>query len=462
LAGAERVAWHRRSIDSALRFAAAYPEHPEAAAVETNGAERLFALGEFAAARDVAMRVVLRNPPAPAELERTAWVVAAHSEFDLASYTAAETAYLAALDLVPADDPQRAPLIERLASSIYKQGEEARNVGDDHAAVAHFLRVGAAAPTSEIRATAEYDAAAALMRLGDWSRAATVLEDFRRRYPDDALVADATANLAVAYLEAGDAARAAAEFERIADGDADVEVRREASWRAAELWAESGDTARAANAFTRYVERHPVPAPAAIDARQRLAELARMRNDSGEEMRWLAAMVAADAAAGAERTARTQSLAAHAQLRLAEPQRDAFLGVRLVAPLDRSLARKRELMEAALASYRRAVDYGLADVTTAATYEIAELYHALGRDLIASERPAELQADELSQYEILLEEQAFPFEEQAIEVHEVNVARIADGVYDEWVRASLEALAELMPVRYAKQEINEQLVSAVR
>jgi len=460
--GAERAEWHRRSIDSALRFASGYPEHPEAAAVETDAAERLFALNEFAAARDVAMRVVVRNPPAPAELERTAWIVAAHSEFDLASYSAAESAYLAALELVPADDPQHGPLIERLASSIYKQGEEARALGDDQAAIEHFLRVGAAAPTSEIRATAEYDAAAALMRVGSWTRAATVLEDFRTRYPDDPLVADATANLAVAYVESGDAARAAGEFERIADGDGDPAVRREAAWRAAELWFESGDQARAASALARYVERHPTPVPPAVDARQRLAELARARGDRTEELRWLGEIVAADAAAGAERTDRTRLLAARAQLELAEPRRDAFLGVRLVAPLERNLSRKRELMEAALTAYRRAADYGFAEVTTAATYEIAELYHALGRDLIASERPADLGPDELSQYEILLEEQAFPFEEQAIEVHELNVARMADGVYDEWVRASLDALAELMPVRYAKEEIGEELVGAVR
>src|SRR5690606_8276155 len=58
LTGAERAAWHRKSIDSALRFGATYPDHPQAAAVETNAAERLFALSDFVAARDVAMRVV--------------------------------------------------------------------------------------------------------------------------------------------------------------------------------------------------------------------------------------------------------------------------------------------------------------------------------------------------------------------------------------------------------------------
>ncbi len=116
-------------------------------------------------------------------------------------------------------------------------------------------------------------------------------------------------------------------------------------------------------------------------------------------------------------------------------------------------------MEAALDAYGRAADYRIADVTTAATYEIAELYAGLARALFDSERPAGLTPDELAQYEILLEEQAYPFEEEAISVHEVNAARTAEGVYDEWVVESLEALARLVPVRYAKQEIGERHVA---
>ena len=104
----------------------------------------------------------------------------------------------------------------------------------------------------------------------------------------------------------------------------------------------------------------------------------------------------------------------------------------------------------------------MAEVTTAANYEIAELYHALSKDLYASERPPELSADELEQYDILLEEQAFPFEEEAIDLHETNAARTADDVYDQWVKKSLAALAELSPGRYAKAEIGETLVEAIR
>jgi hypothetical protein len=178
-------------------------------------------------------------------------------------------------------------------------------------------------------------------------------------------------------------------------------------------------------------------------------------------MRWLEDIVVADAGAGAERTDRTRYLAAKAQLELAEPARRAFEAARLVIPLQDSLGIKRERMEVALQAYGKAADYGVAEVTTAATYRIAELYHGLSRDLFDSERPAELSAVELSQYDILLEEQAFPFEEEAIELHEVNAKRTADGVYDEWVAKSLEALAELNPGRYDKEEKGEPFVTAI-
>jgi hypothetical protein len=78
-----------------------------------------------------------------------------------------------------------------------------------------------------------------------------------------------------------------------------------------------------------------------------------------------------------------------------------------------------------------------------------------------SDRPADLDVDALEQYELLLEEQAFPFEEKAIDLYKANAGRAADGVYDEWVQKSFERLAGLMPARYAKQERSEDVVTAL-
>jgi tetratricopeptide (TPR) repeat protein len=126
--------------------------------------------------------------------------------------------------------------------------------------------------------------------------------------------------------------------------------------------------------------------------------------------------------------------------------------VRLTVPLDRSLAARKKSLEAALAAYGRASDYAVAPVTTAATFAMADLYRDFGRALMNSERPRNLSAEELEQYDLLLEEQAFPFEEKAIGIHERNARRATEGVYDESVRKSYAALAELEPGRFARAE----------
>ncbi len=117
-------------------------------------------------------------------------------------------------------------------------------------------------------------------------------------------------------------------------------------------------------------------------------------------------------------------------------------------------------MEAALAAYKGATDYRVAEVTTLATYEIAEIYRKLGQDIMKSERPKKISGDQLEEYNSLLEEQAFPFEEQAISTHEINAKRTRDAVYDDGVKKSFTALAELKPARYGKSELMSASVDA--
>jgi hypothetical protein len=199
-----------------------------------------------------------------------------------------------------------------------------------------------------------------------------------------------------------------------------------------------------------------------MEARNKLSVIAQKSGDYSGRDYWLREIINADRAAGAARTDRSKALAAKATLTLADPAREEFMRIKLVTPLKKSLAEKRKAMEAALKAYTQAADYQVSEVTTAATYESAELYRQLGKDLMGSERPKGLSKDELEQYNVLLEEQAFPFEEKAIQLHQVNTARTKDGTYDEWVQKSFAALAQLNPGRYAKVEIGEQQVDSIR
>jgi tetratricopeptide (TPR) repeat protein len=195
-----------------------------------------------------------------------------------------------------------------------------------------------------------------------------------------------------------------------------------------------------------------------MEARQKLADIAQGRGDAARRAALLDDIIKADQGAGAARTDRSRYLAARASLELARPTRDAFNAVRLVLPLKKSLEAKRAAMQRALKAFEAADAYAIAEVSTAATYEMAELYRQLSVDLLKSERPKSLAGEELEQYDLLLEEQAYPFEEKAIDIHLVNATRAAQGLYDDSVRASFGALAKLKPARFGKTEQNEDLV----
>ncbi len=55
--------------------------------------------------------------------QRIAWTVIGNSNFDQGVFDKAEAAYTHAQALMPPNDPERAVIVERLAASIYKQGE---------------------------------------------------------------------------------------------------------------------------------------------------------------------------------------------------------------------------------------------------------------------------------------------------------------------------------------------------
>ena len=457
LAPEQQAQWHEQYLQASLKFASSFAEHPEVPAVLTTTAEDLFRQNRFDEAIGVASQVVSLPQPATVELSRSAWTVIAHSNFDLERYSEAEYAYYQLQAQTPADDQvAQSEVRERIASSIYKQGELSREAGLLDAAVGHFLRVASAVPESPIRETAQYDAAAALIAMGAWERATPVLEQFRADFPDSDFADDVSRSLAAGYLETGDSLRAAGEFERIAEDPLmSPAEQEEALWQAAELYRNASNTERERVILETAIARYPGTFNDTLEARHRLAEIASAQRQPAERERWLRELVDVDANAGANRTDRSRYLAAIATLELTEPMRVAFVNLKLSAPLKENLSTKRQLMEQALTAYGKAAEYGVAEVTTASTFRIAEMYHVFSRDLMESERPADLDEVALEQYDILLEEQAFPFEEQAIEVYEANASRSADGVFDEWVQKSFVALAALMPGRYAKAEKSE-------
>src|SRR5207248_11665006 len=239
----------------------------------------LYELKNYKAAIEADQRVIDNYPNAEAAIRRSAWIVVAHGSFELAEYPQAEHAYGQVLAVTPDSDESRASFVDNLAASIYKQGELANEAQDFRAAADHFLRIRSAAPTSSIRATAEYDAGAALIRLEDWKAAVEVLEAFRSTFPENKLQLDATKQIALAYRQSGQLSRAAGEYDRIASQSEDPALRSEALLDAGDLHSQSNSQDRALDAYNRYVREFPKPVETAIETRFKIAELYKAAHD---------------------------------------------------------------------------------------------------------------------------------------------------------------------------------------
>jgi len=300
-----------------------------------------------------------------------------------------------------------------------------------------------------------------LIQLEDWEKAAAVLEGFRNNFPGHELQQEVTKKIAFVYRENSQLSLAATEYERIERETDDDEIRRDALLVAAELHEQDGSSINALKVYWRYVEYFPEPVEVNLETRNKISLILKEQNDQKSYLKELETIVAIDASAGKTRTPRTRYLAGKAALVLAEQDFEAFAAVKLANPFKVNLQKKRELMQVATQKFNRLVEYEIGELTAAAGYYLAEIYAHFSKALMTSERPQGLEPMELEQYELAIEDQAYPFEEKAIAVHEENLKLMSRGVYNEWIDKSLQKLAELMPARYARQEESTGIVSSL-
>lgn len=427
-------------------YAQLYPAEQQSVLIVQNAVQKAFKAGMRE--QVIGLSDILPDT-ASGEVRQEVNVLKAQAYFDLENYSDAENVFRDLLTNPSLALKTKKDLSNKLALSIYRQAEAAVAASQRDVAAREFLRVQHDAPDSELAPLATYDAIAIFMDLAKWDDAIHYLNVFQREYPKHSLQSDVTKKLSLAYLNADRGLEAAREFERLSDYVANEEEKMAALWQAAELYREKADYGSALRAYRDYAHTYKRPYAQNMEAMARLAEIYAKIADHQRRAFWLREMANADTkATKSSKTERTQFLAAGASFDLAEMRRKEFANIRLIHPLPKSLQAKKAAMQDAVKLYGQAAVYGHADFVTGSTLAIGEIYRDFSVSLLESERPENLNADELEQYNILLEDQAFPFEDKAIEFYETNVGRIAQGIYDPAIKASLKHLRKLFPARY--------------
>lgn len=440
----------KKALDKYLRYSMAfvslYPNDSRSTNIALRSAQLSFNENRYAQALTYTNILPGLTPQQSLAMKN----IQARSFFELKQYTDAETLFSELLTIKTLTKKQQHNYLDSMAISIYKQGDVIKEKNKQDAYV-HFSRISDLAPNSDIAATGLYDAISLSINEKNWSQSIAAITKFKALYPKHKHIKSVNKSLTVAYLQSDQQGKAAQAFEQLAKSDDDQKVRRAAQWKAAELYEKKNQNQAAIRAYREFAHNFPEPYEQNVEAMFKLVGLYTKTKDNQKKYFWQNQIQKKDAKASQKnQTERTQYIASHTILDLALQKKIEFNTTRLIEPLAKNLKKKKAAMQDSIRLYGRASSYGIAQITTESTYSIGRIYRDFSLSLLNSQRPKHLKGDELEQYDILLEDQAFPFEEKAIEFYETNVARVQDIPFDSWMSKSFNELKELFPVRYAR------------
>jgi len=429
-------------------YARNFPDNINTPILLNDLANELFTSRDFIKAKKVSSQVVASANAKP-DVLFSSWLVNAHSAFELQQYVTAEKAYLAALSFKRTKG--KVVLQERLAASIYKQAETELN---PELSAELYLRVVDVAPESTIVPQALYDASSQLLVSKKWGQAIATLNHFQSAFPEHELHAESSEKLIFAYTENNEFISAAEILVAVSNKSLDKVKSSNYLYRAADLYYKNGFEYEGVQLYEKFTNKYGQEFDLNIEAQSLIVQFNESAGNKKVARVWKKKLVKYENKDLSKRTDRSAFIASNIALSLAMQDFEQFESYKLTLPLKKSLAKKKTLLTDAVHKFESLVDYEVAEVISASTYQIAQVYRALAQDLMLSERPAELNELQLEQYNILLEEQAYPFEEQALDIYKINVSKVPDGQFDEWIKLSYNVLEEMNPAEY-KREFKE-------
>lgn len=448
-----------KHINYASLFSQLYPNDDRVPSVISHAAELAFKANDYSKVIELTNLIVDRVNPA--YLENSS-VVRGHAYFELGQFSNAEAVYKSILSIPNPNYSVRKKIDDNLALSIYKQGEEEQQKGNGDSAIYHFTRIATVTPRSDVAAIGMNEAINIAIANDHWDTAINAIKNFQSLFPNHEFNQDLSKKLSMSYLKNGQEISAAKEYEKMAKNNNDVAVKMAAQWRAAEIYESNNEPLLAIKAYQLFSETYNRPYSQYLEAMQKIVNLYESIGDTTNTEFWRYAILNADKnTSNEEKTDRTKIIASSTALNLARYELIAYKEIDLTLPLKSSLDKKRTSLQKAIKFFGQASIYGIAETSTEANYSIGEIYRLFSQALLKSARPVDLNGEELEQYNLLLEDQAFPFEDKAIEFFQANLLHLRKGIYDSWVRLSHDQLKLLFPARYQRGAITDVYINVL-
>jgi outer membrane protein assembly factor BamD (BamD/ComL family) len=470
-------------LTAAGNFVVRYPNDPRGADVIWRVGNIAYTHGWYAEAAGSLSMLSERYPRDPRAVR--AMKMSGDAHYQRSDFQSAGAAYEKTLGLAQAagQDSVVAALRETIPLCHFKHAESVAAANTSHGeanAAPLFAALAERWPGYAHADLALYRAGLGFAADGKYADAVQAWERLLADHAKSEYARDSAVQLATAHEKSGDkrsAARAYERFSRLFSEDPDAPA---ALLKAADLLAEAGDAGGAEEMRTLFVDRFPGEVEAVMEIRAERAERELSRVASGQVA--LSTLIAPPAstggASGASAASNVQaylalvaanpslaspSIMAQIDFLKAEELYPAYASMRLTQPLPEAIERKKTKMEELLKSYEQCAGHGIAEYARAAAHRIGQVLVDFGDALASSERPTDLNADDLVAYDEVLEQQGWAFYDRGIDVWSNLLREVGDAKEDpgQWVARTRQSLWPRLAERFLYQpEVDYPLVVA--
>ncbi|MFQ5901944.1 MAG: hypothetical protein ACE5IH_10355, partial [Thermodesulfobacteriota bacterium] len=244
-------------------------------------------------------------------------------------------------------------------------------------------------------------------------------------------------------LEKTDSLKAAKFYEDASAISKDAEDISKLILASAMLYERNGKSDKAHDLFKRYLLSDAIPIENEAEARYRLGRIQFEAGSKAEGVEILTPLMEWKGKID-------DQLIAKASLLVLQERQERYLKIKLIPPFEETLQKKTMLLEALLKEYADVARYRILELQPEVFYQMGVILENFRDSIINSERPKDLTQEEIEEYNFLLEEKAYPYDEEAVKAYEKSV-QAGWKHHTIFVNRSLERLADLRPALYKRE-----------
>jgi len=469
------------ALELTQRLVREFPNEPAVQPLRIELAQGELAQKQWQKARDLVAPLLVQavgfaepnsNAPAPnrpskrsasntAQLEREAIEITTASYYNQALWPEAIKSFEQALVWAAQDNHKQLPTRWRLAlAQSYRQQADAQLMSEDLAGAREtLLRLSKRLPQSALVPGALFDAGELAAQQQQYPAAIANWSQLVKDYPQTEFSAKALLKLARSHqqleqpLEAASWLQQALAASKDGKGPIPAQQRAALTFETAQLWQQAGKPAFAKALLQHLLATEPVQSELWSQTATALVALSSTNATSTLALQNQITTTLAPHFEGLSPVG--QSLMIASSVAVAEQAQSQFVTIKLSNPLPVSLQQKQASLLEATERFEAILALEISPAYEQALYGLGQLKLEFAKALMDSERPSGLSELALEEYDMLLEEQAFPFEEQGLAYHKLNLERLWSGTNNQYSRDSLKQLQAYLPGQYQRDELVE-------